>query len=163
MLLPAAVYVHPVCAVSRVEHAELPGRLSVKFAVLARSGVPRKLPRGGHFSRPRKVDDLFFVKLPSVDVFFGVREVDDVFFLFFLITDPNSTSIVSQILKGGGICPSTCFLVFFKSSKISFRHPKGEPWTSAPPGYATACTASARNHNDSMRGAAEVVILSNNY
>jgi hypothetical protein len=33
--------------------------------------------------------------------------------------------------QGGAICPSTCFLVFFKPSKIIFRQPKGgamDPW-----------------------------------
>jgi hypothetical protein len=45
-----------------------------------------------------------------------------------LIDRSNATSIVSPSLKfskGGAICPSTCFLVFFKPSKITFRQPKG--------------------------------------
>jgi hypothetical protein len=50
---------------------------------------------------------------------------------FFLVTDPNSTSIVSNSERGG-ICPSNCFLVFFKPSKINqFSSPKGgamDPW-----------------------------------
>jgi hypothetical protein len=50
------------------------------------------------------------------------------------------TTFFWETTKGGGvICPSTCFLVFFKPSKIIFRQPKGGggPWTPGPPPLGT--------------------------
>jgi hypothetical protein len=80
--------------------------------------------QGGPFSRPRKVDDLF---------------LGDYHLLTFLVTDPNPTSIISQILKGVPSARPPVFLslVFFKPSKIIFRHPKGGHGPLAPPRYAT--------------------------
>jgi hypothetical protein len=63
---------------------------------------------------------------------------------FFLVTDPNSTSIVSQILnvlKGGG--PSARPPVFFSSSSRQtsvFVTQRGGPWTPAPPPSVRHCS-----------------------
>jgi hypothetical protein len=103
-----------------------PGRDSLRF-----SGVPRKLPRGGPFSRPRKVDDLFFGNYHLSTFFLE----NDNLTTFFLLTDPNPTSI--RISKGGRL-PVHLFSCLLQAVKKNFPSVKGGPWTPAPPRYATA-------------------------
>jgi hypothetical protein len=66
----------------------------------------------------------------TVDVFLE----NDNLTTIFLLTDPSPTSIRVSKPQRGAICPSTCFLIFFKPSKIIFRQPKGGPWPLAPRG-----------------------------
>jgi hypothetical protein len=89
----------------------------------------QEIPRGGHIRRHKKLTT-FFGKLTSVDLFLENGQPDD---LIFLLTDPSVPPSVSQSLKWGAICPSTCFLVFFKLSKIIFRQPKGGGHGPLPP------------------------------
>jgi hypothetical protein len=95
----------------------------------------QEIAKGGPFSRPRKVRP-FFGKLPSVDLLFGERQLDD---LFFLLTDPNATSIVSQSLKGGGHLPVHLFSCLLQAVKNNFPSAKGGPWTPGPPPSVRHC------------------------
>jgi hypothetical protein len=69
------------------------------------------------------------------------QKQNDSFAHFLLITNRLPYSSIATCLHSGvprAICPSTCFLVFFKPSKIIFRQPKGGPWPPGPPPqYAT--------------------------
>jgi hypothetical protein len=113
----------PGCSIKRPKFVKFPGFIP---------HIPSACSRDDPFAAPAPGTTLccgdsryscrpIFGKLPSVDLFLE----NDNLTTFFLLTDLNATSIVSQILKGGAICPSTCFLVFFKPSKIIFRQPKG--------------------------------------
>jgi hypothetical protein len=82
----------------------------------------QEIAKGGHFRGHEKLTTFFlFLGNYHLSTFFGERQLDDLF----LLTDPNPTSIRVSESERGSICPSTCFLVFLKPSKIIFRQPKG--------------------------------------
>jgi hypothetical protein len=99
------------------------------------SGVFRNLQTGGPFSRPQKVDDLFWEANICRPSFLENDQFDD---LFFLLTFSNFLQFSAQIrLKGGG--PSARPPVFKPFKKI-FHQPRGGHGTMAPPKYATEST-----------------------
>jgi hypothetical protein len=89
----------------------------------------QKIAKGGPFSRRRKVDDLFFGKLPFVDLFFEYDNLTTFFFFFAHRSNATyhrlSVLSVSQILKGGGHLPVHLFSCLLQAVKNNIPSAKG--------------------------------------